>query len=146
MVNPLNSLPKGYEFHHIGYATESIEKERLLFSFLGYQQDGESFSDAVQGVNGTFMTGPGPRIELLENMPGFETLTPWLSAGVKIYHFAYQVDDTLEAALEWALTQRARITVQPVPAVAFGGRRICFVIFRNGFMIEFIEKNIDTAI
>ena len=51
-------LPKGYEFHHIGYATASIERERSLFEFLGYQIEGEPFSDTLQGVSGCFLSAP----------------------------------------------------------------------------------------
>ena len=51
----------------------------------------------------------------------------------------YLVAD-IEGALEWARSQRARVTVAPVAAVAFGGRRISFVMFRNGLMLEFIER------
>ncbi len=145
MVELLPDLPAGYEFHHIGYATASLEKERDFFSFLGYKQEGVTFVDATQGITGCFLTGPGPRIELLENLPDFNTLTPWLNAGIKMYHFAYLVEDELDDVLNWAKTQRARVTVPPVPAVAFGGRRISFVMFRNGLMIEFIEKNIKSA-
>jgi methylmalonyl-CoA/ethylmalonyl-CoA epimerase len=132
-------LPTGYDFHHVGYATTSLDRERNFFACLGYCQEGQSFSDPLQGVAGCFLTGPGPRIELLENLPGGEMLTPWLNAGIKIYHFAYQVDD-LDGALQWARTQRARVTVAPVPAVAFSGRHISFVMFRNGLMLEFIES------
>jgi len=132
-------LPTGYDFHHVGYATTSLERERNFFACLGYRQEGQSFSDPLQGVAGCFLTGPGPRIELLENLPGGEMLTPWLNAGIKIYHFAYLVDD-LEGALRWAKTQRTRVTVAPVPAVAFNGRHISFVMFRNGLMLEFIAR------
>jgi len=135
-------LPSGYEFHHIGCATNSIERERLLFEFLGYKLESESFVDATQGIVGCFLTGPGPRVELLQNLPGKETLTPWLNAGVKMYHFAYLVND-IAAALTWASSQRAIVVVQPVPSIAFGGRRISFVMFRTELMIEFIEKSVE---
>ena len=132
-------LPKGYEFHHIGCATTSIERERRVFEGLGYQVEGAPFVDALQGITGCFVCGPGPRIELLENLPGADTLTPWINAGVKMYHFAYQVDD-MSNAIDWARSQRAKVIVQPIPATAFDGRRISFVMFRNGLMLEFIQQ------
>jgi methylmalonyl-CoA/ethylmalonyl-CoA epimerase len=49
------------------------------------------------------------------------------------------VDDA-NAAIDWARGSRAKVVVHPVPAVAFGGRRIAFVVFRNGLMLEFIER------
>jgi len=131
-------LPEGYKFHHIGYATNSIKREKAVFEFLGYSLDGGFFRDEVQGVEGCFMTGPGPRIELLENIPGSDTLTPWLESGIKMYHFAFSVND-INKAIEWSRTQRARVIVEPVSAVAFEGRKICFLMFRNALLIEFIE-------
>ncbi len=132
-------LPTGYEFHHVGWATSSIERERTVFESLGWHLEGERFSDPVQGVAGCFLIGPGPRIELLENLPDSQTLTPWTNAGIKMYHFAYQVNN-IQSALEWARHHRAKVTVQPVPATAFSGRRISFVMFRNGLMLEFVEN------
>lgn len=137
-------LPKGYEFHHIGCATACIDRERRLFEFLGYQIEGEPFSDTLQGVSGCFLTGPGPRIELLENLSGSDTLTPWINAGVKMYHFAYWVDDVCNA-IDWARSQRAKVIVRPVPAIAFGGRHISFVMFRNGLMLEFIQATAPSS-
>ncbi|MYM41218.1 VOC family protein [Duganella qianjiadongensis] len=141
MDNPpaLPALPQGYEFHHIGYACADIERERLQFAALGYQVEGQRFSDTTQGIAGYFLSGAGPRLELLENLPGSDTLTPWLNAGIRMYHFAYWVDD-IDAALAWARGARGKVMVQPVPASAFGGRRIAFVMFRNGMMLEFIER------
>ena len=137
-------LPKGYEFHHIGCATASIERERGVFELLGYQVEGGQFVDTLQGVAGCFMCGPGPRIELLENLPGADTLSPWINAGVKFYHFAYQVD-AMSNAIDWARSQRAKVIVQPVPAVAFNGRHISFVMLRNRLMLEFIQKALPTS-
>ncbi|SAL61395.1 VOC family protein [Caballeronia telluris] len=140
----LPTVPAGFDFHHVGYATASMAREREFFEFAGYQIEADSFEDPVQGIAGCFLTGPGPRIELLENLPGSRTLTPWLDAGIKIYHFAYCVDD-IETALAWARTHRGKVTVPPVPAVAFGGRSISFVMFRTGFMFEFIDSALACA-
>ena len=131
-------LPTGYSFHHIGYATRSLVREREFFKQIGYVQPDVDFSDPEQGVLGCFLEGPGPRLELLENLPGSGTLTPWLNTGIRMYHLAYQVED-LDKAIVWARSQRGRMTVAPVPAVAFEGRRICFFAFREGPMLEFIE-------
>lgn len=125
-------------FHHIGYATTSLLREREFFKNLGYAQEGFDFIDPQQGVLGCFLQGPGPRIELLENLPDSDTLSPWINTGVKMYHLAYQVED-LDKAIDWARSHRGKMTIAPVPAVAFEGRRICFFAFRQGPMLEFIE-------
>lgn len=143
-MREMQSVPSGFDFHHIGYATASIDQEYRFFERLGYRAEGDAFADPVQGVAGRFLIGAGPRIELLENLPGSHTLTPWLEAGVAMYHFAYWVDD-IESALQWAKSQRGKVAVQPVPAIAFGGRRICFAIFRTRMMLEFIERRLTTS-
>ena len=94
---------------------------------------------AFEGGDGFFLVGGGPRIELLESLPGSKTLAPWLASGVRMYHVAYTVPNIGEA-VAWARAQRARITVNPVPAVAFQGRLISFSMFRNGLFVEFIER------
>lgn len=142
MADRSDALPSDAQFHHVGYATASIEREQKVLMSLGYIQEGPPFEDPVQGVAGRFLVGAGPRIELLEPLPGSATLIPWLNAGVKMYHLAYEVED-VRAATEWARAQRARITVDCMPAVAFGGRRISFAMMRNGLLIELIGKHLS---
>jgi methylmalonyl-CoA/ethylmalonyl-CoA epimerase len=131
-------LAPNWVFHHVGYACAGLAAAARPFEALGYQAERPAFEDTTQGVRGLFLVGPGPRVELLENLVGRNTLTPWLDQGVKIYHFAYEVPDMPEA-LAWARAQRAVVTVQPVPAVAFDNRPIAFVMLRTGFMLEFIQ-------
>ena len=139
------ALPPSAAFHHIGVATAKLAAEKIFFEALGYHQEGADFSDPVQGISGCFMVGTGPRMELLENLPGATTLTPWLATGgLRMYHMAYEVDG-LEAALDWARSRRGKVLDAPVPAFAFGGRRSAFVIFRSSLMLEFIERAIDSS-
>ena len=138
MPDDTPTMPAGHAFHHIGYACTTITRERSVLEAMGYRLEQAAFSDPVQGVHGCFMVGAGPRIELLENLPGSDTLTPWLSAGIKMYHLAYEVND-IHATLAWARGRRGIVKVRPVAAVAFGGRLIAFVFFRNGLLTEFIE-------
>jgi methylmalonyl-CoA/ethylmalonyl-CoA epimerase len=134
------TVPPSLEFHHVGYACGTLEADRIFFERLGYRQEGDEFADVIQGVRGCFMAGVGPRIELLENLPDRSTLTPWIDAGIKMYHLAYLVD-RMDDALSWAQQSRARVVVSPVPAVAFGGRHIAFALFRNGQLLEFVERS-----
>ena len=127
------------EFHHIGYASFDVEKEKCLLACLGYKQAGDGFVDDVQGVSGIFMAGGGPRIELMEQTPGSITLQPWLNAGIKLYHMAYLVDD-ISHAIEKLRSERAKLIVPPVPAVAFVGKKIAFLMLPNKFMVEVIER------
>lgn len=128
------------DFHHLGYACFDIKTEVKNFSFLGYKMEGSTFRDEVQGVAGCFLEGPGPRIELLENLPGSETLSPWIESRPSLYHLAYYVDD-IYGSLTWAKENRFMLLNPPKPSIAFGGRLICFCMMRNKLMLELIERD-----
>ena len=130
----------GLGFHHVGLACADLDAEERAFARLGYTREGPDFEDPVQGVRGRFLVGAGPRLELLCELPGGTVLGPWLRKGVKMYHVAYEAADLAEA--DAAVTALgARRVVAPVPAVAFGGRRIAFYMMPNGFLVELIEAS-----
>lgn len=126
-------------FHHIGVACRSIALERRGWEALGYRQENMPFTDPLQGINGLFMVGPGPRMELLEPLPGSEaeTLSPFLKAGTKMYHQAYETTD-LGTATEALKNLRAKVVSPPKPAVAFEGRHVSFLILPNSLIVELI--------
>lgn len=128
-----------WNFHHIGYATRRIEDGMKYFSVLGYSVESDPFEDQTQGIKGVFITGGGPRVELLENLQGRNTLDPWLSAGIAMYHFAYEVPNIflVTASLK---EMGAKVITPPVEATAFNGRKISFVMMRNAMLVEMIEK------
>jgi hypothetical protein len=64
-------------------------------------------------------------------------LTPWLKAGVKLYHLGYETAD-LAGAVAQLKAERARVMVQPVEAVAFAQRKIAFLLLPNMLLIELI--------
>jgi len=64
---------------------------------------------------------------------------PWRKSGIKLYHLAYLVKD-LPVALESLKSQGARVVVSPVPAAAFGGRHISFVMLPNLLLVELIAQ------
>jgi len=125
-------------FHHLGIACRSIEREQRVYAGLGYALEGERFADPLQGVRGSFMTGAGPRIELLENLPDSTTLTPWLSKNIRVYHMAYLVDD-FNAEVDIAQRAGWKMMRAPLPAIAFSGARVCFLMMPNMQLVEFVE-------
>lgn len=129
----------GMEFHHIGIATQGIEKELPLYTLMEYKPESNIFEDPAQGVRGLFLAAEGqPRLELLENLPGSTTLDIPLKNGQKMYHTAYFVRD-IEMALQVLKNQRGRI-LSPLKDSVFFGTRICFVMLPNMSLIELIEK------
>lgn len=132
------SIPPSWRFHHLGVACRNIERDATAWFELGYRQEGGNFIDETQGIKGAFLHGVGPRLELLEDLPGRQTIAPWLEKGVKIYHVAFEVKE-IKKEIDELVQKRARVVVPPVPAVAFDNRRICFVVLRNLFLVELIE-------
>ena len=122
-------------FHHIGIACRDIAEEMGAWKVLGYQLEGEQFEDPAQGIEGIFMTGAGPRLELLHSMPGRITLKPWIERGIKMYHQAFLTAD-IHASIVELEEERARVVVEPTPAVAFAGRPIAFLMLPNLSLIE----------
>jgi RimJ/RimL family protein N-acetyltransferase len=136
----MKMLAGSFEFHHIGVAVNDIEKELAAFTLLGYERESEVFVDENQGIKGCFVTSKneGPRLELLSNLEGSTTLDTFLNSKVKMYHFGYLVSD-IEKALGILQKARARM-VSPMKKSVYFGKRICFLIMPNMFMIELIEK------
>jgi methylmalonyl-CoA/ethylmalonyl-CoA epimerase len=135
-----NELP--FKFHHVGVACTDIHAEAARLALLGYAVDGDEFIDAVQGVRGLFLAGQAPRLELLE--PLSETpagvLAPWIKQDIKLYHLAYTVPD-LASAMKNLRAQRGKLIVPPVPAVAFDGREIAFLMLPNRLLVELIAAD-----
>lgn len=128
-----------FEFHHIGVAVEDIMKEYSTFALLGYFRESDMFEDENQGIRGLFITSKNqPRLELLSNLEGSTTLNAILSNKNKLYHFGYFVSD-IEKAVEILQKARARI-ISPMKMSTYFGKRICFLLLTNMFMIELIEQ------
>ena len=136
---PAIDVPKGLAFHHIGVACRSLDAEERVYASLGYSREGVDFQDPIQGIGGRFLTGGGPRLELLIELPGSGVLTPWLRKGIRLYHLAWEADDLRAASAAFQAT-RARVVAEPVPAVAFGGREITFLMLPNLQLIELISR------
>jgi methylmalonyl-CoA/ethylmalonyl-CoA epimerase len=140
MMPPPQFLPGGSEFHHVGVACKSLESEQGIMRGLGYKPVGEPFTDPRQGVTGVFLEGLGPRLELLAPLPDSDVLDPWLRSNAKLYHLAYLVQE-MDRALWSAGSAGARQVSRAVPAVAFGDRRIAFLMLPDLLLVEFIEAS-----
>ena len=130
---------QGLAFDHVGLACSDIAAELVQLEVLGYRAEGPPFTDVPQGVRGVFVAGQHPRLELLEPLddaPG--ALSTWIRNGTKMYHLAYR-SDRFGDAIAQLRAGGAKLLVPPMPAVAFGGRDIAFVMLRNQLLIELID-------
>jgi len=128
------------DFHHVGVACRNLDADERVFAALGYGREGDDFFDPIQGIHGRFLVKEGaPRLELLVDHEADGALAPWLRKGTKFYHMAYEVDD-LPGTSDRLVALGAKVTVTPVPAVAFGGRAITFLMLPNLALVELISK------
>jgi methylmalonyl-CoA/ethylmalonyl-CoA epimerase len=125
-------------FHHIGVACRDLDRELRALAALGYSADSEPFVDPLQRIRGLFVSGPGPRLELLAPAGDASPVTIWLERGIRMYHQAYEVDNLSDAIARF-VAGRAIVVSPPTPAVAFGNREVAFLMLPNMQLIELIS-------
>lgn len=131
-------------FHHVGFVVATIQDSVSPFlRALGAQWNGEIFADPIQKVKVTFLTtrAGDPQIELVEPDGMDSPVTRFLSkTGPALHHVCYEVQD-IDRTLGEMRADGALIVKPPRPAVAFGGRRIAWVLTRERLLIEILDMN-----
>jgi methylmalonyl-CoA/ethylmalonyl-CoA epimerase len=129
--------------HHIGFVVGSIREEIEGFTgSVGATWNGEIFDDPLQQVRVTFLQPAAPAeaaIELVEPTVDNSPVSRFLARGGGLHHLCYEVDD-LAQELKMARSRGGLVVKQPLPAVAFKGRRIAWVVTRNRLVIEYLER------
>jgi len=129
--------------HHYGYVVSDIPSGLASFErTLGATWDGYVFEDPLQKVKVAFLsTNPADaQLELVEPVgtgsPVYRFLT---EKGGGLHHVCWQVDD-LEASLAEMRGRGCLIAKKPQPAVAYGGRRIAWLITPEKLLVELLES------
>jgi methylmalonyl-CoA/ethylmalonyl-CoA epimerase len=131
---------KNATFHHVGIATGSICDTSTVYLAAEYEATDTVF-DPIQNVKIAFLKKQGnPLLELIEPIDKTSPVHNILKkVGVSAYHFCYEVDNIAQAITELE-QQDFRILVEPVNAVAFDNRLICFLYHINVGLIELLER------
>jgi methylmalonyl-CoA/ethylmalonyl-CoA epimerase len=132
-MTPLDDLV----FHHIGIACERIETEVPHYELLGYRAEGPIFEDSRQVIRGLFMKSGPIQIELIEPLRPESPVHSYLGRGIQMYHQAF-LSHNVREAVRALIDKGAVIVSHPKPAVAFGGRQVCFLLLPNRMLIELI--------
>jgi methylmalonyl-CoA/ethylmalonyl-CoA epimerase len=129
--------------HHLGFVVSSISAAAPDFALsMSAHWDGEIIHDPIQQVRVSFFSAADPRnpvYELVE--PGSEAspVSSFLKKGGGLHHVCYEIDD-LESGLAEARAVGLVIVSNPVPAVAFSGRRIAWVVSKRRLLMELLER------
>ena len=130
--------------HHVGVVVRDIEAEIDGFarSIGGGHWKGRIFHDPLQKVKVTFIestTAGEPQIELVEPAADDSPVWVFLRAGGGLHHLCYEVDD-LDSYLCELRKAGSKTIRPPLPAVAFDGRRIAWVVTRAKVLLELLER------
>jgi methylmalonyl-CoA/ethylmalonyl-CoA epimerase len=134
--------PDHLKLHHIGFVVLSIQESAESFArSLGATWDGNIVFDPLQRVRVTFFQGHNPTdplIELVEPGGPESPVSRFLDRGGGLHHLCYEVKD-LDSHLRFCQSVGTIIIRPPVPAVAFGGRRIAWAVTKKRLLMEFLE-------
>jgi methylmalonyl-CoA/ethylmalonyl-CoA epimerase len=130
-------------FHHVGYVVSSIAQVGQDFArSLGAEWDGAIIHDPLQEARVTFMRCAGPEspaVELVEPAGDTSPLHKVVAKGGGLHHVCYEVD-SLDAQLVQSRAAGCLVVKNPLPAVAFGSRRIAWVYTRQKLLVEYLER------
>lgn len=134
--------PQG-TFHHVGFVVASIQASvQGMAKSLDAEWDGEIIHDPLQRVRVTFLRRQNAADSLLELVEPVDDKSPvmgFLKRGGGLHHLCYQVDN-LEKQLELSREVGGLVVRPPLPAVAFGGRRIAWFYTKEKLLIEYLER------
>lgn len=128
------------QIDHIGYAVKNIKLSINAFEKLGFEF-GEIIDDINRNVKIAFGNNQVYRIELISCLNENEKSpvdTVLLKMGPTPYHICYKTEN-LDCALVELEKEGYRIISLPLEAVAFNGKRVCFLIKEDVGIIEVVE-------
>lgn len=140
----MNDSSRHWNFHHVGFVVTTLEESAPDFAkILSASWTGDIFLDPLQRVRVTFLqVAVGQAmIELVEPIGAGSPVQRFLSTkGGGLHHLCYEVND-IKYELKRARLCGGVIVSRPKPAVAFGGRRIAWVLSSSGLLVELLERS-----
>lgn len=128
--------------HHNGFLVKDIHlAARDFVSRLGYVIEGDIIEDPMQTAYVQFLRQLAATcwLELVTPNGPNSKLTNALRKGGGLHHLCYEVSD-INRACEHLRDQAMLLLTEPVPAAAFPGRRIAWLMDCSGFLVELLER------
>lgn len=128
------------KLHHIGIVVDDIERLRPFYiEMLGMEPLSSVVADPIQRVKVQFLgDASSVCLELIQPMGEGSPVSLFLNKGGGLYHMCFKVKD-LDLFLVNVQSMGGIIAKGPDPALAFDGRRVAFVVFREVGLVEFVE-------
>ena len=128
--------------HHVGVVVKDIGRSCDDYvTRFGFERRSEVIHDPLQTAYVQFLRFPGDAscVELVAPDGPESKLTRALARGGGLNHLCYATDH-IEAAFKTMVGRGMRPVQAPVPAVAFPGRRIAWLIGRDLALVELVER------
>jgi methylmalonyl-CoA/ethylmalonyl-CoA epimerase len=131
-----------FALHHVGYVVAAIESvSEIYVTRFGYIARTPVIHDPLQTAFIQFFSFPGDRAYLEFVSPdGPESrLTNAVRKGGGLHHLCFIADD-LENSTDYLIQSGMKLISPPQTAVAFAGRRICWLVGEDLLLIELVER------
>ena len=126
---------------HIGYAVKRIDRALSSFEKIGYVFE-PMIDDTDRNAKLAFGEKDGYRIELVTPLDKKleSPVDQYLSNTVGTpYHICYK-SENLDREIEELQSQGYKVVIEPRPAVAFGGKRVVFIMNIGFGLLEIVEE------
>ena len=131
----------GAHLHHVGFVVDDVERSIEGFQrSLQAEWDGQIWDDPLQRVKIAFLkVGGSPvQLELVAPLGGDSPVIQFLQRGGGLHHLCYEAADFDQYVAHMHSLGNLMVRA-PVPAVAFGNRRIAWLMTREKLLIEVLE-------
>jgi methylmalonyl-CoA/ethylmalonyl-CoA epimerase len=126
------------DLHHIGFVVRDLDSSTTHWQRLfGMVVVTEPVVVSADRVRVCFLEYPGGRVELIQHLEGCKAADA--TSPSQPHHICFLCDD-LDARVEAARNEGGIVVRPPVASEAFRGRRMCFVLYRDVGLIEWVER------
>jgi len=135
-------MTSALRLHHIGIVVPDVAVASAEYTErLGYESASQIIHDPVQTAYVQFLQlpGDGALLELVAPDGPASKLSNALNKGGGLNHLCYETDDIDGSCVE--LRRHGLVLIHPpVPATAFQGRRIAWLMGRERVLTELVER------
>ena len=135
------------KLHHIGILVKDIAAAACAYAKrFRYEVRSPVIHDPVQTAYVQFLALPGDSsfVEFVSPDGPDSKLSNALRKGGGLNHICYSTE-TIDSTCEELGAEGMHLIQAPVPAVAFPGRRIAWLMGRDGVLTELVERGGDVA-
>ena len=129
-IKSIDIFKENCKFHHIGLSVKSIGS---LFPGT------KTVIDPIQKVKVAFISLQGTTIELLEPLDKTSPIYNNLKNNNKLCHICFEVSN-INNAINNGEKKGFHVIQIPVPAVALGNRKICFLFHSDYHIVELLQR------